>query len=64
MVPGGRGSQISRQSVYESGKVVSPTPRLSLLKNDSEGIESATSWLVAQCLNQLHHRAPSNAEEK
>jgi len=26
-VPGGRGSQISRQSAHEDGKVVSPTPR-------------------------------------
>jgi hypothetical protein len=25
-VPGGRGSQISRQSAHEGGKVVSPTP--------------------------------------
>jgi hypothetical protein len=27
-VPGGRGSQISRQSAHEGGKVVSPTHRL------------------------------------
>jgi hypothetical protein len=29
-VPGGRGSQISRQSEHEGGRVVSPTHRLPL----------------------------------
>jgi hypothetical protein len=29
-VPGGRGSQISRQSAYEGGQVVSPTQRPAL----------------------------------
>ena len=82
--PGGWGSQISRQSAYEGGKVVSPTHRPSLpptprkyswysflLQTEStpepeglclwkititpSGIEPATFWLVAQCLNQLRH---------
>ena len=79
-VPGGWGSQISRQSAHEGGKVVSPThrplftPRKNsrysfLLEAEStpglcqwkipmtpSGIEPATFWLIAQCLNQLCHR--------
>ena len=89
-VPGGWGSQISRQSAHEGGKVVSPTHRpplppgnipgthfcsrlsrpeghsaagriLSMKKNPvtPSGIEPATFWAVAQCLNQLRHRVPT-----
>ena len=84
-VPGGWGSQISWQSAYEVGKVVSPTHRPSLppptmkyswysflleaewipvrpewwtIPMTPSGIEPATFRLVAQCLNQLHHRVP------
>jgi len=87
-VPGGWGSQISRQSAHEGGRVVSPTHRPPFTPQDvflvlisvrgwvdsrvivrPEGlcqwkipmtpsrIEPATFWLVAQCLNQLRHRA-------
>ena len=83
-VPGGWGSQISRQSEHEGGKVVSLTHRPPLLPRKysrysfpletestimrpnglcqwkipvtSSRIEPATFRLVAQCLNQLHHR--------
>jgi hypothetical protein len=36
-VPGGRGSQISRQSAHEGGKVVSPTQRPPLLEGNIPG---------------------------
>jgi len=93
-IPGGWGSQISRQSAHESGKVVSHTHqptlppgnipgthfcyRLSRPQGHSEarrimsmkknpmipsGIEPATLWLVAQCLNQLLHRVPIHRVE-
>ena len=88
-VPGGWGSQISRQSTHEGGKVVSPTHRPPLTAQEifpvlifvrgwvdpratvrpeglgqwkipmtPSGIEAATFWLVAQCLNWLRHRVP------
>ena len=87
-VPGGWGSQISRQSAHEGGKVVSPKHRPPLPPGTflvhisvrgwvnlrailrPEGlcqwknpitpsvIETATFWLVTQCLNQLRHRVP------
>jgi hypothetical protein len=72
-VPGSWGSQISRQSAYEGGKVVSPTHRPPLppkailclgglcqwkIPVTPTGIEPMTFLLVAQCLNQLQHRMP------
>ena len=69
MVPGGWGSQISRQSAHESGKVDTPTHRPTVIVRP-EGlcqwkipmtpseIELATFRLVAQCLNQLRHHVP------
>ena len=63
-VPGGWGSQISRQSTHEGGKVVSPTPPIPMTPS---GIEPANFRLIAQCLNQLRHRVPpkySSGEEK
>jgi hypothetical protein len=72
-VPGGRGSQISRQSAHEGGKVVSHTHRPRLLISargwvdpraivrptvTPSGIEPATCRFVGHCLNQLRHRGP------
>ena len=87
-LPGGWGSQISRQSAHEGGKVVSHTHRPPLPPGNicgtlsvrgwvnpraivrlerlcqwkipvtPSGIEPATFWLVAQCLNQLRHHVP------
>jgi len=68
-VPGGWGSQISRQSAHKGGKVVSPTHRpraivrsegLCQLKNPvtPSGIDPATFRLVAQCLDRLRHHVP------
>ena len=88
-VPEGWGSQISRQSAHEGGKVVSPMHRPpsparkyssysfllevestpgSLVRPEGlcqwkipmtpSGIEPATFWFVAQCLNQLRHHVP------
>ena len=88
-VPGGWGSQISRQSTHEGGRVVSPTHQTSLppqeiflvlisvrdwvdpraivrpeglcqWKMTPSGIELATFWFVAQCVNKLRHRVPPN----
>ena len=82
-VPGGWGSQISRQSAREGGKTFRPTHRPPLppgnicvggwvdlraivrqgglcqwkIPMTPSGIEPATFRLVAQCLNQLCHRA-------
>ena len=54
-VPGGWGSQISRQSAHEGGKVVSPTHRPEGLCQwkipvTPSAIEPVTFRLVAQCL--------------
>ena len=90
-IPGGWGSQISRQSAHEGVKVVTPTHRPPLTPREiflvlifvrhwtnprvtvrpeglfqwkipvtPSGIEPATFRLVAQCVNQLHHRVPLN----
>ena len=57
-VQGGWGSQISRHSVHEGGKVVSLThrPPLPPRKYSWYSFLLETFRLVAQCLNQLRHR--------
>jgi hypothetical protein len=88
-VLGGWGSQISRQSAHEVGKVVSPTHRpppgnisgtrfwvnpRALVRPEGLyqrkipltplGIETATSRLIAQCLNQMRHGVPRSFSMK
>ena len=72
-VPGGWGSQISRQSAQEFGKFISVRGRGNpkaiarpeglcqwKIPMTPSGIEPATFRHVAQCLNQLRYRVPQN----
>jgi len=61
----GRGSQITRQSAHEGGKVVSTSPwppgRITSMKNSIDTIENRNRlWLVDQWFNEQRLLAPPN----